>query len=444
MHAALWGAAGYGLWSLAEVGSLWHLLGGLAIFAALALGALRLFHRRMLAAAMPPRPWHFSAGRPCPGTGQDTGTRTGTRNRAATGTRTATRKQTIGMAETKHSSGGAEAEGLKTGGTVIAVLTYRRPEDIALAFPRLGVQAMSGDGGRSPDGRPATVLVVDNDPAASARPIVEQLAGTLPPGLVRYVHEPKPGIAPRGTSLAEAAGSALLVFIDDDEVPSERWLAQLVSLQRSTGAAAVVGPVVSEYEHEPEPWMRPGASVRRRRLATGSRLDVAATNNLLLDLAQIRALQLRFDERFGLSGGSDTLFTRQLVQRGGTMLWCDEAVVVDRVPAARLTRGWVLRRALRSGNSAARAGLELAGTPAARFTARAASLASGSLRLLGGASRLAAGAVSGSTAQRARVDEDRREGPGHGLGGLRIRVQRVPQKIKVTGRKPPHSARLKP
>ena len=212
-----------------------------------------------------------------------------------------------------------------------------------------------------------------------------------------------PGSPPRGTvPCAEAAASALLVFIDDDEVPSERWLAQLVSLQRSTGAAAVVGPVVSEYEHEPEPWIEAGGFFRRRRLATGSRLDVAATNNLLLDLAQIRALQLRFDERFGLSGGSDTLFTRQLVQRGGTMLWCDEAVVVDRVPAARLTRDWVLRRALRSGNSAARVGLELAGNPAARLAARGASLASGSLRLLGGASRLAAGALTGSAAHRAQ------------------------------------------
>ncbi|MCU1549205.1 MAG: lipopolysaccharide biosynthesis protein [Arthrobacter sp.] len=47
-HAALWGAAGYGLWSLADVDSVWHLLGGLLIFAALALAALWLFHRRML------------------------------------------------------------------------------------------------------------------------------------------------------------------------------------------------------------------------------------------------------------------------------------------------------------------------------------------------------------------------------------------------------------
>jgi hypothetical protein len=306
-------------------------------------------------------------------------------------------------------SGDEPAVGTPADGVVVAVLTYRRPEDIALALPRLAAQAGTvpvapGQGG--PDGpeKPqATVLVIDNDPEASARPTVERLAGTLRPGLVRYVHEPKPGIAAaRNRALREAASSALLVFIDDDEVPSTQWLAQLVGLQRSTGAAAVVGPVISEYEHEPEPWIQAGRFFHRRRLATGTRLDVAATNNLLLDLQQVRALRLAFDERFGLSGGSDTLFTRQLVQRGGSMLWCDEAVVVDRVPSSRLTRGWVLRRALRSGNSAARVDLELAGGAVARLGARGASLGSGSVRLVGGLARRAAGLVSGSVRRQAQ------------------------------------------
>jgi hypothetical protein len=309
-------------------------------------------------------------------------------------------------------SGSESAVGIPAGGLVIAVLTYRRPEDIALALPRLAAQAGPGQGspgqgsragsGARPADLPTTVLVIDNDPEASARPIVERLAGTLRPGLVRYVHEPEPGIAAaRNRALREASSSALLVFIDDDEVPSERWLEQLVDLQHSSGAAAVVGPVISEYEHEPEPWIEAGKFFNRRRLATGTRLDVAATNNLLLDLRQVRALRLAFDERFGLSGGSDTLFTRQLIQRGGSMLWCDEAVVVDRVPASRLTRGWVLRRALRSGNSATRVSLELAGSSRARLTARAVSLASGTVRLLGGSGRVAAGLVSGSLAQKA-------------------------------------------
>jgi len=285
------------------------------------------------------------------------------------------------------------------GGVVIAVLTYRRPEDISLALPRLAAQAETLDGDPLPT---ATVLVIDNDPAASARAAVQDIAATLRPGLVRYAHERRPGIAAaRNRALADAGTAALLVFIDDDEVPSERWLSQLVELQRRSGAAAVVGPVISEYEHEPEPWIQAGRFFRRRRLATGTRLTVAATNNLLLDLRQIRALGLSFDERFGLSGGSDTLFTRQLVQRGGSMLWCDEAVVVDRVPASRLTRGWVLRRALRSGNSAARVNLELAAAAGPRLAARASSLASGSLRLLGGAARLGAGLLTGSVAHQA-------------------------------------------
>jgi len=285
------------------------------------------------------------------------------------------------------------------GGVVIAVLTYRRPEDISLALPRLAAQAETLDGDPLPT---ATVLVIDNDPAASARAAVQDIAATLRPGLVRYAHEPRPGIAAaRNRALADAGTAALLVFIDDDEVPSERWLSQLVELQRRSGAAAVVGPVISEYEHEPEPWIQAGRFFRRRRLATGTRLTVAATNNLLLDLRQIRALGLSFDERFGLSGGSDTLFTRQLVQQGGSMLWCDEAVVVDRVPASRLTRGWVLRRALRSGNSAARVNLELAAAAGPRLAARASSLASGSLRLLGGAARLGAGLLTGSVAHQA-------------------------------------------
>lgn len=283
---------------------------------------------------------------------------------------------------------------------VIAVLTYRRPEDISLALPRLAAQAQTLDGTDPP--ADATVLVIDNDPEASARAAVQEIAQTLPPGLVRYAHEPRPGIAAaRNRALADATDAALLVFIDDDEVPSERWLARLVELQARSGAAAVVGPVISEYEHEPEPWIQAGRFFRRRRLATGTRLTVAATNNLLLDLRQVRSLGLGFDERFGLSGGSDTLFTRQLVQRGGSMLWCDEAVVVDRVPASRLTRGWVLRRALRSGNSAARVNLELAATALPRMVARASSLVSGSLRLFGGAARLGAGLVTGSAAHQA-------------------------------------------
>lgn len=279
---------------------------------------------------------------------------------------------------------------------VIAVLTYRRPDDLAVALPELISQARSSS-------VPATILVVDNDPGAGARPLVDR----QDPQLVHYVHEPEPGIAAaRSRALAESRASPLLVFIDDDELPSPGWLNHLLEVQRTTGAAAVVGPVISEYAHTPPPWVIAGEFFTRRRMPTGTIVTVAATNNLLLDLRQIRRMGLDFDRRFGLLGGEDTLFTRLLAQQGGKMVWCDEAIVTDRVPAQRLTRSWVLRRAFSSGNSWSRVGLELvagsSGGPTPRLRARLRLLAAGLVRMAGGAVRGIQGVTTRSVAHRAK------------------------------------------
>lgn len=294
---------------------------------------------------------------------------------------------------------------------VIAVLTFRRPNDIALALPRLAGQAAGAE-------FPTGVLVVDNDPEASARKSVLSAAKDSP-APIHYVHEPQPGIAAaRNRALREAGQARLLVFIDDDETPSEDWLNHLLALYRRTEAAAVVGPVVSAYEAEPDAWVAAGDFFNRRRLPTGSEVDVAATNNLLLDLGRVRALELEFDERFGLSGGSDTLFTRSLVLRGGLMVWCDEAVVVDNVPLSRLTRSWVLRRALRSGNSYSRVSLELARDRIHNAAIRVKLMGPGTLRFAGGTSRYALGVLTQSLPHKAKGSRTAARGLGMMLGAF--------------------------
>jgi succinoglycan biosynthesis protein ExoM len=243
---------------------------------------------------------------------------------------------------------------------VVAVLTYRRNAELAALLPELGRQVDSS-------GRAGRVLVVDNDPDAGARATVAEAADPR----ISYAHEPEPGIAAaRNRALDEAAGDDVLVFIDDDEKPCTDWLERLLVTYQETSAAAVVGSVESEYAVAPSDWVVAGKFFRRRRLVTGTEIDVAATNNLLLDMAVIRRLGLRFDGAFGLSGGSDTLFTRRLAASGGRMVWCDEALVIDHVPAARVTRDWVLRRALRSGNSWGRTSVELQSTAFGRAKVR--------------------------------------------------------------------------
>ena len=258
----------------------------------------------------------------------------------------------------------------------------------------------------------ATVVVVDNDPAGSASDACAAYGAA-----VRYVHEATPGIAAaRNRALDEAATADLLVFLDDDERPGDDWLDLMVGTYLRDRPPGVVGPVVSEYDVEPDAWVQAGRFFDRLRRPTGSRVEVAATNNLLLDVAVLRRTGVRFDLRFGLSGGSDTLFTRSLTKAAGPLVWCDEAVVVDRVPADRVTRSWVLRRAFRSGNSWARTTVELADSGVHRLRRRLQLVGVAGVRLAGGGARLLAGTVLRSMTLRARGVRTLARGAGMAAG----------------------------
>jgi succinoglycan biosynthesis protein ExoM len=280
---------------------------------------------------------------------------------------------------------------------VIAVVTYRRNDDLQVLLPLLEVEATT----ITPR---ADILVVDNDPEAGASSAVN-----VP--RVAYRHEPVPGIAAaRNAALAEAGGYRYLVFIDDDEHPEPGWLRALLGAAAATGAAAVAGAVVSEFDHEPDAWITAGQVFQRRRLPTGTPITVAATNNIVLDIEQIGGL--RFEESLGLIGGSDNLFTRTLLRCGKSMVWCDEAVVIDRVPASRLTREWVLRRAYRLSNSEVTVSLMMAAGPRERVAVRLRALGSGAVRILGGALRYLYGVVTRSLAFQARGSRTIRRGTG--------------------------------
>ncbi|MGY2064499.1 glycosyltransferase family 2 protein [Blastococcus sp. SYSU DS0619] len=300
--------------------------------------------------------------------------------------------------------------------TTVAVLTYRRPELLRALLPELLAQAADA----CPEWGPVRVLVVDNDPGATGRPVVaERSAGTAPAVSLVHVNEPTPGIAAgRNRALAEAADSELLVFIDDDELPSPGWLAHLLRTRERTGAAAVAGTVTSRFPGPLPEWIVAGGFFERRRLPTGTPIDVAATNNLALHLPQVRAAGLAFDARFGLTGGEDTLFTRQLAARGARLVWCAEAVVTDLVPLERATPRWVVRRAFSSGNSMTRVDLALATSLRARCAARLRGALRGGARVLGGGVRWVAGALVRDLTHRARGVRSLARGAGMVAGAL--------------------------
>lgn len=281
----------------------------------------------------------------------------------------------------------------------VAVLTFRRPELLAGLLPMLLDHAERLEAA-FPGRFAADVLVIDNDPAGSARATVLQY--TDQPTL-RYVNEPRPGIsAARNRALAESADRDALVFIDDDERPSPDWLRLMVQTWQQGDCAAVTGAVRSSFDRPLDPWIQAGDFFTRPSLPTGTPVTLAGAGNLLLDLRRVRELGLTFDEDFGLTGGEDTLFTATLTSSGSAIHWCNEAVVADPVPAHRATRRWVLRRATRAGNSTGRVRIRVADGPAGRAAERGKLLGEGVIRIAGGLSKSGAGVVRGSLPWRAQ------------------------------------------
>lgn len=293
---------------------------------------------------------------------------------------------------------------------LIGVLTYRRPALLADALPLL--RAQLADLGELPDG--SCVLVVDNDPDASAR---ATCAGVPE---VRYVHEPRPGIAAaRQAALDAAPADALLAFIDDDEHPEPGWLRHLVATwARYDRPAGVAGRVLPAYQVEPSAWVVAGGFFVRRSLPTGTPIQAAGAGNLLLDIPQVRRLGVSFDVRLGLKGGEDTLFTRQLTHRGGRLVWCEEAQATDLVPADRTTRQWILQRAFSHAGAAARVDLSLAATPGQRVRTRARLVLGGLARVPASGLLYLRGVLRRSARDRARAPWLAARGLGLAAGGL--------------------------
>ena len=293
---------------------------------------------------------------------------------------------------------------------VVAVLTYRRNDDLQAVIPMVLKQFDDVD-------VPTQLLVVDNDPELGA----EKIVSTFSDERLKYVSEPKPGIAAaRNRALVESESATAMVFLDDDERPMPEWLSNLWRTYLATGAAGVVGPVISSFSEPVDPWITGGGFFERRRLPTGTSIRVAATNNLLLDCEKVASLGLRFDDRLGLIGGSDNLFTQQLSRSGAEIVWCDEASVFDIVPSTRVTRNWVLRRSFRTGNGTSLVELTLTTSLIPRTLVRARLIATGLSRMIFGLGRIAGGAATRCVPRQARGFRNLARGAGLFAGALGI------------------------
>jgi succinoglycan biosynthesis protein ExoM len=224
----------------------------------------------------------------------------------------------------------------------VCICTYKRPELLADLLKKLKHQETGGQFSYS-------ILVVDNDFQRSAESVVASFA--INAALeVRYYVEKNQNISLARNMAVHNASGDFIAFIDDDEVPENDWLQRLYNALFHFGADAVLGPVVPYYKNPPPKWVIKGNFYNRPRFKTGLRIDwrKGRTGNLLLKSQMFRDTGELFNPDFG-SGGEDQDFTRRMIQRGYTFVWCNEAVAYETVPPYRWTRIFLLKRALLRG-----------------------------------------------------------------------------------------------
>jgi succinoglycan biosynthesis protein ExoM len=229
----------------------------------------------------------------------------------------------------------------------IAIPTFRRPEMLDALLRGIALLTL-------PSEAAVDVFVLDNDDVTSAEPLVAAARETFPLTL-HYRHVAVPGLSAIRNAALEIArqGYDLLAMIDDDEVPYECWLTELVRVQRETGADAVVGPVPQVLPADAPRWIRAGRFFALPTYSDGAAITMGYSGNCLLRTAAIVQLGLSFDEAFNFAGGEDMLFFRQLIAASGTIVYAAGAVADEAVAPSRLRASYIIALNYRRGNTLA-------------------------------------------------------------------------------------------
>ena len=215
----------------------------------------------------------------------------------------------------------------------VVVTTCDRLPHLAVAIEALERQSF----------RNFEILVVENGPERGARAFCAEKK-------IRYVHEPRIGLSRARNAGARFARGELVAFMDDDAIPQEDWLEQLLepfsdaSIAASTGTirymkALGYGRAMSEEAFEPGAALRPVrtfGSDTRRWFTVAALGGIGDGSNMAFRRALVANPPL-FDERLGrgnlLDGGEEHLAFVRLIAAGHRLAHAPQAIVRHPSPA---------------------------------------------------------------------------------------------------------------
>ncbi len=241
----------------------------------------------------------------------------------------------------------------------VCICSHNRPEDVRLCLDGLRVQTVPADR--------FEVLVIDSASTPEAAAALRQLVAGY--ARARLLRLEQPGLSLARNLGAAEAGASYIAYLDDDAVAAPDWVEQvLVALAAGRPPALLGGRVLPRWE-APLPLWWP-ASLRGvlsivetegrgeyRGPDLPPRLEPCGAN-LVVHVATLRAAG-GFCAAIGRRGTAllsdeEVQLAWRLQDAGHSARFDSRIVVHHRIPAARLTPGWLLARLYWQGISAVR------------------------------------------------------------------------------------------
>jgi succinoglycan biosynthesis protein ExoM len=170
---------------------------------------------------------------------------------------------------------------------------------------------------------------------------------------LRLAVEPRRSVAHARNLTVALARGAFVAFIDDDEVPDPRWLAELHAAVSATGADGGFGPVEVRFDDDVPAWIRRSSFFEGSVQPTGATVPWwrARTGNALIRRSSLGNQAEPFDPRLGSTGGEDTDLFYRMIRAGARFIAVESARVVERRSRHRSSGWWMLRRSFRQGGT---------------------------------------------------------------------------------------------
>lgn len=190
------------------------------------------------------------------------------------------------------------------------------------------------------------IIIVDNDAKMSAKSKLEFFSQKF--SFINYHCEAKNGLVRARNKCIEIVIDEdydYFTFVDDDEYVDVNWLPNMYTCLKETGANIVFGKVEPIYPSDCPEWIIKGRFFNKPEYQNRIKNIISATSNVLIDTAMIKKEKEYFNLDFNKTGGEDTYFFKKYIKKGYQSVWCQDAVVYDRILSERLNDKYIYLRA---------------------------------------------------------------------------------------------------